>query len=422
MMKKKKNKATGKVEPFSIDEWITITTSLGLSAEKVSEISGFPVPGSLHREIAERQEKEEMDNQKKTGQAAVQYYDSTHLAPTDELYHHPETERAMHFEGTVLSVIPSASIPAAKKGATSDTVVGVILDKTAFYPLSGGQACDLGTLSVGPLSLPVLGVEKVGPCVVHFVETKNEDKTVSLETGMLLVGDVDEARRTQLMVHHSAAHVIHHAAREVLGPHVWQQGAKKDVTMAHLDVTHYQAVTLTERLAIEKAANRFVRACHPVTKTEMAKDEAEKAYGFSLYQGGVVPGSEVRVVNMGDQDVEACCGTHVSTTGEIGSIRVLRSNRLSDGVVRLYFVAGDAAADETAAQACILDSLQKEWGVEQQDILMTADRFFDGYKVYGRQVGQLRADLASMRVQAATTGTKTITCYAAEEPNPQLYI
>ena len=76
-----------------------------------------------------------------------------------------------------------------------------------------------------------------------------------------------------------------------------------------------------------------------ITKSFMDKSEAEKEYGFTLYQGGVVPGNNLRVVKIEDTDVEACCGTHCDNTSEVGWIKILKSNRIQDGIIRLYYVA-----------------------------------------------------------------------------------
>jgi len=72
----------------------------------------------------------------------------------------------------------------------------------------------------------------------------------------------------------------------------------------------------------------------------MDKAEAEKQYGFRLYQGGIVPGNDLRVVHIEDTDVEACCGTHCDNTSEVGWVRLLKTSKIQDGIVRLYYVAG----------------------------------------------------------------------------------
>jgi alanyl-tRNA synthetase len=96
---------------------------------------------------------------------------------------------------------------------------------------------------------------------------------------------------------------------------------------------------------IENEANRIINSCHEIEKSFMDKAEAEKEFGFKLYQGGVVPGNSLRVVNIKDVDTEACCGTHCDNTAEVGWIRILKSQRISDGIVRLYYVAQERAIE-----------------------------------------------------------------------------
>jgi alanyl-tRNA synthetase len=129
------------------------------------------------------------------------------------------------------------------------------------------------------------------------------------------------------------------AARKVLGPHVWQNGAKKTEDMAHLDITHYKGLTFEEEVAIEKEANRIIMSGYNIRKYFLDKAEAEKNFGFTLYQGGVVPGNNLRIVQIENTDVEACCGTHHDNTSEVGIIKMIKSQRVSDGIVRLYYVA-----------------------------------------------------------------------------------
>jgi len=78
----------------------------------------------------------------------------------------------------------------------------------------------------------------------------------------------------------------------------------------------------------------------PVETAWMLRNEAESRYGFRLYQGGAVPGKEIRVVKTGDWDIEACAGTHLRSTGEIGFIKIVHSERVQDGVERLVYSVG----------------------------------------------------------------------------------
>jgi len=170
------------------------------------------------------------------------------------------------------------------------------------------------------------------------------------------------------------------ACRKILGPHVWQNGAKKTVESAHLDITHFKSITAEEEKAIENEANRIINECHDIQKGFMDKAEAEKQYGFHLYQGGVVPGNSLRVVNIKDVDTEACCGTHCDNTAEVGWIRILKSNRVSDGIVRLSYVANERAIEVLNEERDMLQSLCETWKIGKHDILKTATKFFKDYK------------------------------------------
>jgi alanyl-tRNA synthetase len=96
----------------------------------------------------------------------------------------------------------------------------------------------------------------------------------------------------------------------------------------------------------------------------MDKAEAEKKFGFSLYQGGVVPGNSLRVVEIEGIDTEACCGTHCDSTAEVGWIKIVKSQRISDGIVRLYYVAYERAIEVMNSDGDIMNSLCETWGVD----------------------------------------------------------
>jgi len=210
----------------------------------------------------------------------------------------------------------------------------VVLDKTCFYPEGGGQPADIGYLVFDGNKVEVVDVQKVGKVIVHKVKgtPPKEDSIVK--------GVVDWKRRYDLMKNHTATHIVNGAARRVLGQHVWQFGTQKGVDRSRLDISHYRRLTLEEVNKIEKLANQAVLQNIPVETSWMPRSEAEKLYGFRLYQGGAVPGKEIRVVKIGEWDVEACAGTHLKNTGEIGFIKIIHSERIQDGVERLVYSVG----------------------------------------------------------------------------------
>ncbi|MEM2676985.1 MAG: alanine--tRNA ligase, partial [Candidatus Bathyarchaeia archaeon] len=211
----------------------------------------------------------------------------------------------------------------------------VVLDRTCFYPKGGGQPADTGFLMFDGKRVEVVDVQKIGKVIVH--EIKGE--SLPLE-GSVVKGVIDWDRRYTLMKSHTATHIVNAAARRVLGKHVWQFGTQKGVDSSRLDISHYRRLTREEMQKIELLANEAVFRNIPVEISWMPRTEAENLYGFRLYQGGAVPGKDIRVVKIGDWEVEACAGTHVRNTGEIGFIKIIHSERIQDGVERLEYSVG----------------------------------------------------------------------------------
>lgn len=257
----------------------------------------------------------------------------------------------------------------------------IILDRSAVYPTSGGQQHDTATLKIIGCAgeYKVVDAIKVGKCVLHILDRPLEGY-IEMFKGKQVHVKIDWERRKQLQSHHTGTHIVFAACRNVLGPHVWQNGAKKTTDMAHLDITHYKSLTKDEEQKIENYANRIIAGCTNIKKGFMDKAEAEKQHGFKLYQGGVVPGNQLRVVDIEGIDTEACCGTHADNTAEVGWIKLVKSQRISDGIVRLYYVANEKAIVKMNEEQDIMNQLCDTWGVDQSQILPTANRFFNEYK------------------------------------------
>ena len=211
----------------------------------------------------------------------------------------------------------------------------VILDKTSFYARGGGQEPDHGRIG----EFEVVDVNKHGNIVVHELKngTPKEGTTVSCL--------VDSKRRDGITKNHTSTHILNSSTRNVLGSWVWQHSAFKEEDHARLDITHHSALTDDEISKIEKLANSIVEKNMSVTIDNFDRGTAEQKYGFKIYQGGIVPVKSVRIVSIEDFDVEACGGTHVKKTGEIELIKITKTKRIQDGVVRIEFVSGLTAVD-----------------------------------------------------------------------------
>jgi alanyl-tRNA synthetase len=152
-----------------------------------------------------------------------------------------------------------------------------------------------------------------------------------------------------------------------LGSWVWQHSAFKEDDHARLDITHHSSLTDSQVKQIEDTANDMVKQNYPVNIQYFDRGTAEQKYGFRIYQGGVVPVKAIRIVSIEDKDIEACGGTHVKKTGEIELIKITRTKRIQDGVVRIEFVSGPTAFDYVKNQEAEKIK-QKELAVDKEII------------------------------------------------------
>ena len=369
-------------EPVPTEELIELYDSHGIQPDTVVEIADtegadVDVPDDFYGLVAERHDTADGD------ETAAETDDRVvDLPETDRLYY--DDQERTEFEAVVLDVFERGD----------DGGYDVVLDQTMFYPEGGGQPADHGTLSTDENTVEVTDVQIHDGVVLHRTDGDPGK-------GDFVRGQIDVDRRRRLMRHHTATHVVGHAARQVLGDHVRQAGAQKGLDSSRLDVTHYARISREEVEEIERVANELVRENVPVTQSWPGRNEAEAEYGFDLYQGGIPPGEEIRVIEVGP-DVQACGGTHVARTGNIGTIKLLSTEPVQDGVERLVFAAGEAAIEATHREENALYEAAEALDVDPQDVPETARRFFGEWKERGKEIDRLQEELAEAR--AAATG------------------
>lgn len=170
------------------------------------------------------------------------------------------------------------------------------------------------------------------------------------------------------------------SCRRVFGDHIWQAGAKKTMEKGRLDITHYEALSTDDEQELERVANEVIDANAPVYSSFMKRDIAEAEFGTRIYQGGVVPGNKLRIVEIPDFDVEACGGTHVNVTGDVRRIKILKTTKLQDGIVRIEFVAGEKAVRFAQERNIKIDTLMKELHCEKKQIPARCSELFKKWK------------------------------------------
>ena len=308
----------------TVDELITLYESDGVTPDYLREIGAISeVPSTFYTRLSELHQ-----SGRESGTSGLPL---DGLPATVELYYGDDPPE---FDAQVLRVIGDMAV----------------LDRTSFYARGGGQEPDLGEID----GVAVTDVQKHAGIILHRLEGGMP------EAGRIVRCRVDRSRREAVTRHHTSTHIINASSRTVLGSWVWQHSAFKDEDHARLDITHHSSLTAEQVGAIEREANAMIEADLPVTIQYMDRGTAEQRYGFSIYQGGIVPVSSVRIVSIEGRDVEACGGTHVGRTGEIGLIRITRTKRIQDGVVRLEFVAGAAAEEHNRLAAALEEERKRE--------------------------------------------------------------
>jgi alanyl-tRNA synthetase len=372
-------------EPIPVDELVELYDSHGIQPDMVREIAAergaeVDVPDDFYSLVADRHEgagggREAVERDERIGD----------LPETELLYY--DDQRRTEFEAVVLDVF--------ERGDGYD----VVLDQTMFYPEGGGQPPDHGTLASEDVTATVSDVQIRDGVVLHRTD-RDPGK------GEFVRGQIDAGRRRRLMRHHTATHIVGHAARQVLGDHVRQAGAQKGPDRSRLDVTHYRRIDREEVKEIERVANDLVMRNLPVKVSWPDRHEAEAEHGFDLYQGGVPPGKRIRIVQV-DDDVQACGGTHVGRTGNVGVVKVLTTEPVQDGVERIVFAAGEAAVEATQRTEDALYEAAEVLDVSPEEVPETAERFFTEWKERGKQIDRLTEELAEARA-AVDEGTVDI--------------
>ena len=264
----------------------------------------------------------------------------------------------------------------------------IILNQTIFYPEMGGQKSDRGKID----NSDVINVEIKDNIIIHYLKD-----ITGLKENQEIEMEIDAERRELLRRHHTATHIINQACRRVLGDFVYQNGAEKDIDHAHLDITYFDKLTEEQVNQIERLANEVVSENMKITASIVPREKAESKYGMSIYQGGVVPNADIRIVKIDNYDVEACGGLHCNNTGEVGLIKIIKTERIQDGVVRVVFKAYKPALEYVENLDKLAKDLTALWGVSQEEIYATAKRFFSEAKYY--KEAKEEADIEFIRLQ-----------------------
>ena len=268
----------------------------------------------------------------------------------------------------------------------------VVLSETPFYAEMGGQVGDKGFLiATDGTKYEVFDTKRENNLAIHLMKKL----PATLEGDFRAV--VDEERRHRIEANHSATHLLHEALREVLGAHVEQKGSFVSDEVLRFDFAHFAKVEPEQLRAVERIVTSRIRACIPLQEyREVPIDEAREMGAMALF--GEKYGDHVRVIRFGSS-TEFCGGTHVASTGVIGTLRITSESSVAAGVRRIEAVTGVAAENYLYEQADMIDAIRQLFNYSPQ--LMTAIRkTLEENAELGKQVGEyIREQIAEKKRQ-----------------------
>ena len=376
-----------------LDEFIDAKKDIdGESAFKLYDTYGFPF--ELTKEIADENGikvdeegfKAAMLEQKERAKAATAKISVT----GDIKYAKIEQEvGSTNFIGYCKNECSDAKILATVEG---EGFVDIILDKTPFYAECGGQVGDSGYLESENLKAEVLTTFKVNDLYVHRCEILN---------GEVILGDVvkaciDLARREQIRVHHTSAHLLQAALIKVLGDEVKQAGSLVEENRMRFDFTFSRAMTPDEIKKTEHLMNKWIGEGYIVNTKVMGIKEAELTGATALF--GEKYGDEVRVVSIerGEECIskEFCAGTHVRQLCDLRLVKIVSESAIAAGTRRIEVLVADSAIDYLNAKSAEIDKLSAKFKSQYNEVFDRVEKLAEDNKELQKTVEKLEEENA----------------------------
>ncbi|WP_295164281.1 alanine--tRNA ligase [uncultured Buchnera sp.] len=231
--------------------------------------------------------------------------------------------------------IKNKSVSLISKGQ----IATIFLDKTSFYPESGGQIGDVGELYYKKSCFIVENTKKYGDSIGHF------GKLISgkIIVNELLYSKINQTYRNSIQLNHSATHLLHAALQKVLGKNVVQKGSLVSDTHLRFDFSYSNNINLSQIQKIENVINKKIRSNDLIKIKNLSLDEAKKKKAIALFDHKYK--DFVRVVFIKDFSIELCGGTHTKRTGNIGLFKIIEQSNISSGIKRIEAVTGQKAID-----------------------------------------------------------------------------
>ncbi|MGF3196123.1 alanine--tRNA ligase [Facklamia sp. P13055] len=296
----------------------------------------------------------------------------------------------------------------------------VFFNRSPFYAEMGGQVADLGGIFDGDQMLAeVLDVQK-SPHGQFMHKVKTLEMPLNREQSYTLT--VDRQARMRTNQNHTATHLLHKALKEVLGDHANQKGSYVGPDRLRFDFSHFGKMSAEELKQVESYVNFMVENAINVDISEMPIDEAKAMGAMALF--GEKYGSIVRVVNVGNESIELCGGTHVNNTNEIGTFKLMAESGIGAGLRRIEALTGQAAIANYQKNESLLKEVQNQLKVSQSDQLLSKiEQLQQDLKVQQSEIDSLTARLmqeASDEIFDDVQTVKDISFIAASVDNQNM--
>jgi alanyl-tRNA synthetase len=288
--------------------------------------------------------------------------------------------------GTVCSMlVDGAPVDVLEAGAVGQ----LILDRTSFYAEKGGQIGDHGTIVGDDGSFEVSDTQFVGEAIAHVGRVVSG----SFAVGSSVTTRVDAVWREEIRRHHTSAHLLQRALRDVVGAQVVQAGSWVGIDRMRFDFrSPTGALSATQKRAVTQRVNELIRADYVLETQELPLSQAHASGAISM--AGEKYGELVRVVKAGPA-VEFCGGTHALTTGELGLFVMLTEASIGSGVRRIEAVVSKAAETYVEKQHDVIAELAQTLSATPDDLVPRVNRLQTDVRDLQKSLADIHARLAA---------------------------
>ncbi|MDQ6932236.1 MAG: alanine--tRNA ligase-related protein, partial [Candidatus Eremiobacteraeota bacterium] len=377
----------------------------GSSAFRLHDTYGFPI--ELTREIAAERgvavDAEEFDaamNEQRSRARADAKAKRSALAVSDMQVLTSDFlgYEGLEAEGEILALMrmgePIVELEAEQEGQ-------VVLDKTSFYAEKGGQIGDRGTIRVGDAIFEVFDTQLIGEAIAHH----GTMRAGTLHAGERAKTVVAPEWREEIRRHHTSAHLLQRALKDVLGEDVAQAGSWVGIDRMRFDFHSPGALTPQQRHDVSRRVNQMIREDAPLVTEVLPIAEARARGAISM--AGEKYGDSVRVVKAGSS-VEFCGGTHAHSTGELGLFVILSESSIGSGIRRIESVVSKAAEEHVERQQLLVGELSQTLSAKPDELAERVARLQRDLRELHNALGELKARLAASDAQTYVDQKETI--------------